>query len=302
MMRMIRTLGIISLLVLLLGANNLAPVLADSNVSVSITTPDEVEANSSFTVTVDITEVTDLNAVQYDIWFNPSVLQLEEVAHGQIGSETIIAMTNEIEPGHWTIVQYPVIMTDAISGSGQLAALHFQHIGSPGDSSDLNITSGILSGMSGEIPSTWTKSTIQVIPEESDDSTPPVKPPAPTEPNAPADSTESSQSSESAAMLPSSPSSQSAKTEPEIDSFDNIEESSPGLSQTPTIGLENTAEIEPDIQAMDPELARNTPLSSTTQSEPINWTLVWQIIVAVCAVVITITVLFLIFRSRRKPY
>ena len=290
MMHMIRTLGIIPLLVLLLGANNLAPVLADSDVSVSIRAPVEIEPNSSFTVTIDITEVTDLNAVQYDIWFNPSVLQLEEVAHGQIGSEIMIAMSNEIEPGHWTIVQYPVIMTDAISGSGQLAVLHYHHIGSPGDSSDLSITSGILSGMSGEIPATWTQSTVQVIPEEPNDSTPP------------ADSPESSQPTEAAATSPSSPSSQSAETKPEIDSIDNTDEQSPGLSQPPTIGPENTAEIAPDTAGMEPEPAKNILLSSTTQSEPINWTLIWQIIVAVCAVVIAITLFLLVFRRRRRQY
>jgi hypothetical protein len=199
-------------------------------------------------------------------------------------------MSNEIEPGHWTIVQYPVVMTDAISGSGQLAVLHYHHIGSPGDISDLNITRGILSGMSGEIPATWTKGTVQVIPEESDDTTPP------------ADSPESSKPSEAAATSPSSPSSQSAQTEPEIDSIDNNDESSPGLSQPPTIGPENTDEIAPDTEVIDSEPARNTLLSSTTQSKPIKWTLAWQIIIAACAVVIAITFLFLLFRRRRRQY
>jgi hypothetical protein len=269
----------ISLLVL--GAGNIIPVMADGGVSVSVKAPAEIAPDSSFTATVDITGVVDLNAAQYDILFNPSVLQLDEVAYGQIGSKTVVAMTNEVEAGHWIVVQYPIIMTDTVSGSGQLAVLHFRHIGSPGDSSDLNITDGILSGMAGEIPATWTKSSVKVISAESDGQT---------------SSPETAETTHPPVI--SSPSLPPPEPEPVTVPGTTAEEPAPALLLPPAPESGKVAEIAPDAAVAEPEPAEMPPLPPEPQSRPVNWPLLWCVISGI----FTIVILFFIFRPGRGRY
>jgi len=104
-------------------------------------------------VYVVTTQVTDLNAAQYDIWFDPAVLRLDDVTDGLIDSTAIGATYNEIDPGHVRVVNSMGL--DMVTGSGYLAVLHFHSIGALGTDSDINITDGILSGWEGEILATW---------------------------------------------------------------------------------------------------------------------------------------------------
>jgi parallel beta-helix repeat protein len=164
----LKILGTAVLLMLLLAFGMPGPALAGGGgggaVPVTINAPAEVDPDTDFTATVDIGDVSELNAAQYDIWFDPAVLRLDSINHGQIDSEMIIAMPNKIADGHWMVVNYLLIMTDNISGFGYLCVLHFHTIGVPGESSDIEITDGILSGINGEITATWIGDTV-LIPE-----------------------------------------------------------------------------------------------------------------------------------------
>ncbi|MBA7581266.1 hypothetical protein ES708_23168 [subsurface metagenome] len=133
-----------------------------AGVTVSINTPDQVREDSDFTATVDIGEVVDLNAAQYDVSFDNTVLRLDDITSGQIDGTEIPLMSTEISPGTWRVVQ--IMGLDTVSGSGSLAVLHFHVIGSTGESSAIDLSNGMLSGFEGEIPATWTGDLVEVVP------------------------------------------------------------------------------------------------------------------------------------------
>jgi subtilisin family serine protease len=136
--------------------------IGDQGVKVSVNAPDTVPPGEDFTASNDIVNVVDLNAAQYDIRFDPSVLQWNGIDGGRIGSTNMEAVPNELEAGHWQIVQYPIPKTAYVSGSGCLAVLKLQAIGALGTSSDINITDGTLVGKEGEIPAIWIGDTVTV--------------------------------------------------------------------------------------------------------------------------------------------
>jgi len=159
MRKAMKILAIITIVALLLGGAAV-PVSATPEVTVSIVAPDEVATDSDFTANVNISEVVDLNAAQYDISFDNAVLRLDDVTSGQIDSTEIPAMESEISPGTYTVVQSLLLGT--VSGSGYLAVLHFHVIGSEGDSSAIDISNGILSGLEAEIEATWIGDSVDI--------------------------------------------------------------------------------------------------------------------------------------------
>ena len=174
MKRIMRTLGITIISVLLLYVGVLVPVAAQEEVSVSINAPDRVMPDSDFTATVDIAEVVDLNAAQYDISFDPSILRLDDITAGQIDSTEIPVQFNEVSPGTYRVIQSMGL--EMVSGSGYLSVLHFHAL--LAREGDINLFNGLLSGMGGEIQATWIGDSVAVNtkpipPEEVIDATPP---------------------------------------------------------------------------------------------------------------------------------
>jgi hypothetical protein len=145
-------------------------VAAQPDVTVSIDAPAQAAAGSDFTANVNISTVTNFDACNYDVSFNASVLRLDNVTSGLIGSTPVpVDIANEISSGTWTIVQN-VSGTAGVSGSGYLAVLHFHVIGSAGSSSNINLSNGVLSNnLAQEIPATWVGDTVSVP-----DTTPPT--------------------------------------------------------------------------------------------------------------------------------
>ncbi|MBN2240065.1 MAG: Ig-like domain-containing protein [Dehalococcoidales bacterium] len=137
-------------------------------VSVTVNAPDKVVPGTFFIARLDIGYVEDLNAVQYDVLFDDSVLQLEDITSGLIGGTEIPVLKAELAPGHWRVVQ--TMMLDTVSGDGYLADIRFEAIGSIGDSSNISILNGLLCGMNGEIPSMWIGDEVElsVIPGDAD--------------------------------------------------------------------------------------------------------------------------------------
>jgi len=167
--RIVRILGIITIVALLLGGGAVVPVAAQTAATVSIDAPDEAAPGSDFTANVSISEVVDFDACNYDVSFDASVLRLDNVTSGLIGSTTIpVDIYNEISSGTWRVIQN-VPGLSGVSGSGYLAVLHFHVIGSAGDSGTITLSNGMLSNtLAEEITATWAGDSVSVS-----DSTPP---------------------------------------------------------------------------------------------------------------------------------
>ncbi len=163
MRRITKILGIVTIVALLLGGA-VVPVAATPEVTVSIDAPDEVAPDSDFTANVNISEVVDFDACNYDVTFDASVLRLDNVTSGLIGSTaTPVDIYNEISSGTWRIIQN-VPGISGVSGSGYLAVLHFHVIGSQGDSSTISLSNGMLSNNLAEgILATWVGDSVDVV-------------------------------------------------------------------------------------------------------------------------------------------
>ncbi len=131
----------------------------NENVQVIVNASDTIFEDTDFTATVDIMDVTEINAAQYDITIDTGVLRLDDVTDGLIDSTDFdVFGYSEISPGTYRIVN--TIGTGSATGSGYMAVLHFHFVGSYGESSNIDITNGLLSGMSGEISASWTGDTV----------------------------------------------------------------------------------------------------------------------------------------------
>ena len=169
MKRIIKILGIIAITALLLTGGVVVTEAATRGVTVSIDAPDNVAPDSDFTANVNISGVTSFDACNYDVSFDASVLRLDSITSGLIGSTTIpVDIYNEVSSGTWRVVQN-VSGTAGVSGSGYLAVLHFHVIGASGTSSAISLANGVLSNNLAEnIAATWTGDSISVS-----DTTPP---------------------------------------------------------------------------------------------------------------------------------
>ncbi len=175
MRRIITILGMIAIMALPLSSGAAVSVAAAPEVSVSIDVPDEVAPDSDFTANVHISDVVDFDACNYDVSFDTSALQLNAVTPGLIGSTAIpVDMYNEISSGTWRIIQNVPGLT-GVSGSGNLAVLHFQVIGSEGSSSAISLSNGMLANnMAEEITATWAGNSVTISAAASEDATPPT--------------------------------------------------------------------------------------------------------------------------------
>ena len=161
--RIVRILGMITIVALLLGGGVVVPVGATPEVTVGIGAPDQAAPGSDFTASVNISDVVDFDCGYYDVSFDASVLQLNAVTPGLIGSTTIpVDMYWEIGSGTYRIVQCIPGMW-GVSGSGYLAVLHFHVIGSAGESSAISLSNGgLYSSQAEEILATWAGDTVDV--------------------------------------------------------------------------------------------------------------------------------------------
>jgi hypothetical protein len=192
MKRMVKTLSVIVIVVaLLLGGGAVA---ATPGVMVSIDAPDEAVPDSDFTANISISGVADFDACQYDVSFDGSVLRLDNITSGLIGSTEIpVGMYNEINPGTYRIIQNVPGLSGA-SGNGYLAVLHFHAIGEQG--SQISLSNGLLSDIEAtEIEATWAGGSVGVTAEAPQATTPPPAANPSPEPTAPSE----------AALLPPPP-------------------------------------------------------------------------------------------------
>jgi hypothetical protein len=165
-------LALVTLAALLLGS--VTSAMAQGAVTVSINAAAEVVKDTNITASVDIANVTDFDAGQFDVSFNESVLRLDDVTSGLIDATEIpVTLWNKISPGTYrVIVNVPGV--PGVSGSGFLAVLHFHATGSAAESTDINLGHGFLNNNLGEeITATWTGDPVTVY-EVAGKPTPPV--------------------------------------------------------------------------------------------------------------------------------
>ena len=169
MERIIRAFSVIAVVVaLLLAGGAVPPVAATSGVTVSIDAPAGVAPESDFTASISISEVTDFDACNYDVSFDVTVLRLDTVTSGLIGSTEIpVDLYNEVASGTYRIIQNVPGLAGA-SGAGYLAELHFHVTGSIGDSSLVGPSNGVLSNVAaGEIEAAWVGGSVSIATEAS---------------------------------------------------------------------------------------------------------------------------------------
>jgi hypothetical protein len=123
---------------------------------VSVEVASALSGSNDFIIKVNIGNVTNFDAANYDVTYDPSVLEVTDVTDGLIGSSPIpIAMWRAIKPGSVRLINN-VPGLPGVSGSGYLAEIHFHAIGSIGNSSKINLINGVLSNTSAdEIHAIW---------------------------------------------------------------------------------------------------------------------------------------------------
>ena len=114
----------------------------EENVSVRVNAPEFV--SGTFDVTIDIYNVVDLTSGNFDLYFDPDVVNVNDVCDGEIDGTTV-----PIED--WLLmdedrVRVLVKLPDAglASGSGYLTTINFEVIGDDGDTSTLEVSDGEL--------------------------------------------------------------------------------------------------------------------------------------------------------------
>ena len=116
-------LGMVALALFCVGGAGLAP--ADGVFPKSSQAASAVGDVGAFMVTVDIGEVRDFDAGQFDLSFDRSALRLDSITSGRIGgTEVPIAGWAELDATTLrVVVNVPGI--EGVTGEGSLAVLHF---------------------------------------------------------------------------------------------------------------------------------------------------------------------------------
>jgi PKD repeat protein len=140
--------------------NDLAHRLAAREI---ISAPTQVAAGTDFIAIVNIGNVTNFDATNYDVTFNPALLQVGNVSSGLISGTTIpVDMWSVITPGTLRVIQN-VPGLSGVSGTGYLSQIQFHVIGSAGNTSQINFANGVLSDTSAnQIQATWVNGSVQI--------------------------------------------------------------------------------------------------------------------------------------------
>ena len=123
---------------------------------VGVTAPEVVL--DTFNVTIDAYNVADLDSGQFDLSFDPSVVNVTAVYDGNIDGTTV-----PIDSWNFTdadtirvLFNLPGAGATGISGSGQIATISFEITGSQSDTCVLDISDGLLvDTVANETPALW---------------------------------------------------------------------------------------------------------------------------------------------------
>ena len=183
-----KILSIALLMLLAIGATAEGDIDPGAEVNVTINSPEYVL--DTFEVTIDVTDVSDMNGGQFDLTFDPDVINVLDVEDGNIDDTEIPVVMWRFMDDDKIRVFFKLSGADGVSGSGYLAKIIFEVAGDAGDTSVIDIPADIsdnpedrkrmLSDIGAdEIPANWfgTNVTIGTAPAASDEAPPPTKSP-----------------------------------------------------------------------------------------------------------------------------
>ena len=162
-MRKFKQVAIISAVIILLVAQ--FPIALGEDTKVSVSAPDGVKPGDEFSAHIMIEDVTDFDAAQFDLSFDPDLLIVTSVSNGEINSEDVPVLNWNLKPDDpgrlMVVVDLPGV--DGVSGSGYLAKITFEVTGDDGDTSNIEISNGLLGNKNAaKIPATWTGGEVKV--------------------------------------------------------------------------------------------------------------------------------------------
>ena len=159
------------------------PAMAEP-VEVRVTAQKSVEEGETFVVTIDVDSVTDLNSAQFDLSFDPDVVEVSDVEEGEINGEEMPISMWILNPDKDTVKVLAVMpIGEAVSGSGYVAEIEFEVKGDKGEKSELNLSNGKLYNISAKrIEAVWqgAEITIGEIIEEGEEEEEEEEEPTPT--------------------------------------------------------------------------------------------------------------------------
>jgi len=130
-------------------------------VPVRVNAPESV--SDTFDVTIDVENIVDINSGQFDISFDPSVVNVTGVSAGNIGGTTIPIVGWAFMDARTVRVLFKLDGVDCVSGSGYVARIDFETRGSKGDSCVLGMSRVLLVDIRAEeIPATWIDDEVSV--------------------------------------------------------------------------------------------------------------------------------------------
>ena len=137
----ILSIALLMCLVICAAADDEVEIDPDADVNVTVNAPEYV-SEDTFEVTLDVTEVTDLHAGQFDLIYDPDVVKVLKVEDGDI-DDTEIPITGYRDFTDDDHDRYRVLFRldgdDVVSGSGYLAKITFEVVGGTGDTSIIDV-------------------------------------------------------------------------------------------------------------------------------------------------------------------
>jgi len=137
------------------------------DVTVSIDAPASVDEDAVFTARLVISGVENLDTAQYDVTYDPLVLEVTDITQGMIGSTAIPVDMWGFSPAGIqgtarAINNVPGV--PGVSGDGYLSEIQFHVIGAGGDSSGITFTGDLLlfDNTAKEIKANWVGDTLSV--------------------------------------------------------------------------------------------------------------------------------------------
>ncbi|RZN32143.1 MAG: hypothetical protein EF813_11975 [Methanosarcinales archaeon] len=145
------------------GSHEIPTLWFDDDVTLGTSLGTSVTANAptvvsgTFDATIDVANITNLDSGQFDLSFDPNVVNVTSVDSGNIGgTEVPIDMWRLMDAGRVRVL-FRLSGATGVSGSGSLATISFEITGAAGDRSVLNLSDGLLFDTTvDEIPATWT--------------------------------------------------------------------------------------------------------------------------------------------------
>ena len=169
--------GIGLILVLTLACVCLPLLTLAAATTVSLDAPAEVAPGADFVARVNISQVVNFDSANFDLSYDPSVIEVTDVTNGLIdGTEIPVDMWGFIPPGEQGTIRVieNVPGVDGVTGEGYLAEIHFHVLGEACNSSELDLHRGKLSdNMAGDIAAEWIDGSVAVLATLTTNAVPP---------------------------------------------------------------------------------------------------------------------------------